>query len=141
MSALGEKQTLGRSIAMSAIPPKADIDGRSPDVRFVPKADILRRGRPALFGDLVGKAEQLVGNGEAKRLGGLEVNHELELSRLIDRQVRVTAGARGTHGSRPKERELWTSTESEEPGSPQLRHLRWCGPFGVAHGRCVGCRG
>jgi hypothetical protein len=25
---------------MSAIPPKADIDGRSPDVRFVPGTDI-----------------------------------------------------------------------------------------------------
>jgi hypothetical protein len=24
---------------MSAVPPKADIDGRSPDVRFVPEAD------------------------------------------------------------------------------------------------------
>jgi hypothetical protein len=27
---------------MSALPPKADIDGVSSDVRFVPKADILR---------------------------------------------------------------------------------------------------
>ena len=40
MSALGQKQTLGRSNGMSALPPKADIvqDGR--DVRFVPLADI-----------------------------------------------------------------------------------------------------
>jgi hypothetical protein len=37
---LGQKRTFLRSVAMSAIPPKADIDGRSPDVRFVPKADI-----------------------------------------------------------------------------------------------------
>jgi hypothetical protein len=40
MSALGHKRTFLRSVAMSAIPPKADIDGRSPDVRFVPEADI-----------------------------------------------------------------------------------------------------
>jgi hypothetical protein len=37
MSALGQKQT-----PMSALPPKADIAGRDEDVRFVPKADILR---------------------------------------------------------------------------------------------------
>ena len=36
MSALGQKQTLHRSIAMSAIPPKADIADHDPDVRFVP---------------------------------------------------------------------------------------------------------
>jgi hypothetical protein len=40
MSALGQKQTSDCRLLMSAIPPKADIDGRSPDVRFVPKADV-----------------------------------------------------------------------------------------------------
>jgi hypothetical protein len=36
MSALGQKQTFGPFIAMSALPPKADIAGRQFDVRFVP---------------------------------------------------------------------------------------------------------
>jgi hypothetical protein len=40
MSALGQKQTLRRSIAMSALPPKADIDRWPRHVRFVPIADI-----------------------------------------------------------------------------------------------------
>jgi hypothetical protein len=40
MSALGQKQTLHPSNAMSALPPKADIAGRRLDVRFVPKTDI-----------------------------------------------------------------------------------------------------
>jgi hypothetical protein len=40
MSALGQKQTLRRSIEMSAIHPKADIAERDRDVRFVPIADI-----------------------------------------------------------------------------------------------------
>jgi hypothetical protein len=40
MSALGQKRTFGLFIAMSALPPKADIGSRDPDVRFVPKADI-----------------------------------------------------------------------------------------------------
>ena len=36
MSALGQKRTFSRSVAMSALPPKADIVSRDPDVRFVP---------------------------------------------------------------------------------------------------------
>jgi hypothetical protein len=34
---------------MSALPPKADIGERKWDVRFVPKADILRRGRSVVI--------------------------------------------------------------------------------------------
>jgi hypothetical protein len=40
MSALGQKQRSRPEIAMSALPPKADIAGRQWNVRFVPKADI-----------------------------------------------------------------------------------------------------
>jgi hypothetical protein len=40
MSALGQKQTFWPFIAMSALPPKADIGSTFQDVRFVPKADI-----------------------------------------------------------------------------------------------------
>jgi hypothetical protein len=43
MSALGQKQTFSRSIAMSALPPKADIVQHGGNVRFVPKADIAAR--------------------------------------------------------------------------------------------------
>ena len=41
MSALGQRPVEG----MSALPPKADIGTQSWNVRFVPKADILRRGK------------------------------------------------------------------------------------------------
>jgi hypothetical protein len=37
---LGQKRTWRLDVAMSALPPKADIDGRRLDVRFVPIADI-----------------------------------------------------------------------------------------------------
>ena len=40
MSALGQKQTLGKVRLMSALPPKADIDRARRDVRIVSKADI-----------------------------------------------------------------------------------------------------
>jgi hypothetical protein len=38
---MGQKRTFWPFIAMSALPPKADIGERNRDVRFVPKADIL----------------------------------------------------------------------------------------------------
>ena len=50
MSALGQKQTLECVRAMSALPPKADIETRSRDVRFLPKADIRATGRCGLQG-------------------------------------------------------------------------------------------
>jgi len=40
MSALDQKQTLGKVRLMSALPPKADIGTHPRNVRFVPKADI-----------------------------------------------------------------------------------------------------
>jgi hypothetical protein len=39
MSALGQKRTLTHFLAMSALPPKADIRPRDQDVCFGPKAD------------------------------------------------------------------------------------------------------
>src|SRR5215469_11451364 len=39
MPALGQNQTSEGVQAMSALPPKADIETQSLDVRFVPKAD------------------------------------------------------------------------------------------------------
>jgi hypothetical protein len=41
MSALGQNQTLKHVRPMSALHPKADMDGYSPNVRFVPIAVIV----------------------------------------------------------------------------------------------------
>jgi hypothetical protein len=41
MSALGQKRTLPNIGAMSALPPKADIDERDRHIRFVPIAAFL----------------------------------------------------------------------------------------------------
>jgi hypothetical protein len=41
-SDLGQKRTWRDQIAMSALPPIADIPRRNHDVRFGPKADIMR---------------------------------------------------------------------------------------------------
>src|SRR5215469_2004615 len=45
MSALGQKQTLGKVRLMSALPPKADIGTQPRNVRFVPKADIMHHSK------------------------------------------------------------------------------------------------
>ena len=55
MSALGQKQTQEPVSAMSALPPKADIETQPRDVRFEPKADIgqpIRSSRPPRQGQL-----------------------------------------------------------------------------------------
>ena len=60
-------------VAMSALPPIADIRGDGWNVCFVPIADIRHS-----LDHLVGAGEPLRMNFEAKRLGGLEVDHELK---------------------------------------------------------------
>ena len=45
MSVLGHERTLKRLHPMSALPPNADITAVQTNVRFVPKADILRCGK------------------------------------------------------------------------------------------------
>ena len=75
MSASGQKQTWRYEIAMSALPPKADVAGRQLDVRFVPKADIPRlRPRLALFDHLVGAQQHRGRHVDAERLGSFQVN-------------------------------------------------------------------
>jgi hypothetical protein len=58
MSALGYKQTFRTAIAMSALPPKADMCSATRDVRFGPKADIR-----TLFDQLVSANDQPRRNG------------------------------------------------------------------------------
>jgi hypothetical protein len=59
---MGQKRTWRDQIAMSALPPKADIPRRRPNVRFGPNSDFLRRSNfAALFDHLVGTGKQCVG--------------------------------------------------------------------------------
>ena len=57
MSALGHKRTFGNVLAMSALPPKADIGTEPRDVRFVPCVDGSELARDIFtFAELVGAA-------------------------------------------------------------------------------------
>jgi hypothetical protein len=74
---------------------EADIEARQSDVRFTPKSGhcLVLLGCPLCgtfrhsFDHLVGNREHAGRNREAKRLSGLEVDHQLELGRSQDRQV------------------------------------------------------
>jgi len=89
MSALGQKQTLRQLQPMSALPPKADIGTQLRDVRFVPKADILRCGKETpLFDHLIGDGKYARRNSQAEHPRGVDVDSKLELASLYDRQVR-----------------------------------------------------
>ena len=87
-----------RGWRMSALPPKADIRYRDRQCPLYPqkRTSGLSRGMSALchkrtlptsFDDLVGNSHHARWNGEAKRLGGLEINDQLELRRLQHGQV------------------------------------------------------
>jgi hypothetical protein len=71
MSALGHKQTFRNAIATSALPPKADIETQSRDVRFVPKADI-----PLSSGDVRFAPNRLF---EAASVGNLGFDRQNDL--------------------------------------------------------------
>ncbi len=64
----------------SAIHPIATEKRTRRDVRFGPQADI-----GPLFDHFVGECEQLVTDYQTKRLGRLEVDHQLKFCRLQNR--------------------------------------------------------
>jgi hypothetical protein len=71
---------------MSANHPKADIREREKNVRYVPKADSCTATKSSL-NYLVGTRKQCRWNFDAERPGGSQINDEVELGRLDDRQL------------------------------------------------------
>ena len=67
---------------MSASPPKADFRSKKCNVRFVPKADMVR-----LFEDFVGGKQKLWRDRQAQRFGSLQVDDEFVFGRLLVGQV------------------------------------------------------
>ena len=77
---MGHYPTSSGGQAMSALAPKADSRRRDCHVRLVPIGGI-----DFLLDHLISEGEQPVWYIEAKGLGGLQVEHELELGGLYDR--------------------------------------------------------
>src|SRR6516165_7475335 len=98
MSALDQKQTFALQNGMSALPPiaTAKADSRKRSCPLYPQKQTCalqlemsalghKRTSPASFDHLIGTADERVGDGDAERLGGLEVDVHLDLCCLLDR--------------------------------------------------------
>jgi hypothetical protein len=70
---------------MSALPSEADIEATTTHVCFGPIGDICSAERPSLFDHLVGAGEERLGHGKAECLRRGQVDDEIELGRLLDR--------------------------------------------------------
>ena len=98
MSALGQKQTCAPQKSMSALVPvataKADMSlascplfprKRTCALQSQMSAKGHKRTYTPLFDHLVGAPDKCVGNVDAERLGGLQVDVQLDFSGLLDR--------------------------------------------------------
>src|SRR5215475_4315975 len=75
--------------SMSALAHYADLHWTSREVREVPEAAVSNRSKTvALFDHLVGADEKRFRNGQSECLCSLEVYHQLEFGRQLNRQVR-----------------------------------------------------
>jgi hypothetical protein len=72
---------------LTALPPKAEAHPRSCYVAEVPFATECTAAKASLFDHLVGAAEDRWRHSQTERLGGLEVEHQLILSRHLHRQI------------------------------------------------------
>src|SRR5215831_5517523 len=81
MSALGQKQTYAVQEPMSALPPKADVCGATNDVCYGPQADMCS------FNYFISAQEKRLGDGQAERLGGSQIDDEFKLGWLFHRKV------------------------------------------------------
>ena len=72
---------------MSALHPIADMWGAKRDVCFVPIATNAHSKKTSLFDHLVGAQHEAGGDLVADRLCGLEIDHQFEPGRLLDRKI------------------------------------------------------
>src|SRR5215831_15103639 len=72
---------------MTALPSKAHIKRGAGHVRLVPKADICSAANSDLLDHRVGTCQHDWRQVETDRFRGLEIDHQLKLGRLLDRQV------------------------------------------------------
>src|SRR5262249_52416343 len=73
-------------LAMSALPPKADMCGATRDVRYGPIADSCTAANQYLFDHLAGAERQSWRDVQSNHVCGLEVDYQLILGRCLNRQ-------------------------------------------------------
>src|SRR5262245_38714927 len=84
MSQMGQQRRFWNVRDEVRLSPIAALKRTCPRVAFVPGSDICTAPTAPLFDHLVGKREQLGWNFETQRLGGLDVDHEIEPCGLLD---------------------------------------------------------
>src|SRR3984893_12048785 len=87
MSEKGQSRPVRAFWAMSGAPPVATELRTSRISSFVPPTDSCTAANTALFDHLVGAGEHCSWDGEAKRLGRLEIDDEIEFGGLFDWDV------------------------------------------------------
>ena len=87
MSELGQSRHFDGAPITSGLPREADIFRVRRYVSKVPTTDSCAAANASLFNHHVGARKQRRRYGEAERPGGLEIDHELEFGRLLDRQI------------------------------------------------------
>ena len=85
----GSESEVGRlTEAISGLPPTTDIAAVIALVGFGPLSDSCSAAKGRLFDHLVRTAEYRDRHADAQRLGSLEIDHQFDLSGLLDWQVR-----------------------------------------------------
>ena len=79
MSQMGHSRRFDGLPTISGFPPETDINRPTRLVRFVPTPDMI-----SLLDHLVGAVQHRWRDFEAKRFGGLEIDHQLECGRLLN---------------------------------------------------------
>ena len=74
-------------MAMSDLPPKADIAADEINVRFVPLATKMQCSKSGLFDHVVGATKQRKRYIEAEALGGFQINDQFDLGGLLNWKV------------------------------------------------------
>jgi len=82
MSELGQERHFGRPDPMSVLPPLATVKATSRAV-----AMCQERKSATSFDYLVGATKQRQWEGKTERLGGLEIDNELDFCKQLDRKV------------------------------------------------------
>ena len=88
MTAQGQNRKSGLTEAISGLPPTTDIAAVIALVGFGPLSDSCSAAKGRLFDHLVRTAEYRDRHADAQRLGSLEIDHQFDLSGLLDWQVR-----------------------------------------------------
>src|SRR6516225_7096611 len=103
------------------------------------------QGRTSLFDHLVGSYKQSLGHSDAQRLGGLDVNYKIELTWLLDRDVRRLRSAQylvDKIGGTPKQLlSIWSIVDqSPSPDRVSERGHRWnpCGSRQLCNCNLIG---